>query len=257
MSENFAVYFDCENVSAIFVEYVFEKLEKIKGKRLLIKRAFRDWGKSNCWDKKLAEKHGLQAMQVFANNLKNGADIAITIDVMKELRNGVLQGIALVSSDSDFSHLATEIRANGLEVFIFGDSDKANERLKNSCDKFFPFPKAPQKPAAKANEPLQKSAQKASEKSAQTPKNASLAPATKSDDEIKDILKEAIKKLESKLDSNGFCNGATIGTHLRSQGLSLADFGEMRYKNLFERFPDLFECKLTGKENSTLKIRLK
>ena len=254
MNEKFAVYFDCENVSANCVQYVLDKLEKTKGKKLLIKRAFRDWSKPNGWSQELVQEHGIEPMQVFTKNGKNSADIKITIDVMKELAKGVVDGIVLVSSDSDFSHLATEIRANGLEVFIFGDPQKMTERLKNSCDNFFFLPKssspkkADEKPTAKASKaPLQ------------TPK--STAPATKSDSEIKEILTKALKSeyLRKKSDENGFCNGATIGTFLKDYhkvGLR-ADFGAISWKSLCVRFPDLLEFVSTGNKNSTLKIRLK
>lgn len=185
-------------------------------------------------------------MQVFTKNGKNSADIKITIDVMKELARGVAVSFALVSSDSDFSHLAQEIRANGCEAIIFADKDKATERLRNSCDKFIPFLNIL---------PKKDSTQNSAQKPTQIPKNA-----TKSDSKIREILTKALQSeyLHKKSDDEGFCNAATIGTFLKDHyKVELrADFDATSWKSLFGRFPDLFESKFTGNKNSTLKIRL-
>jgi uncharacterized LabA/DUF88 family protein len=52
---------------------------------------------------------------------KNGADIALVIDAMDLLHSGRVTGFCLVSSDSDFTRLATRIREQGLDVFGFGE----------------------------------------------------------------------------------------------------------------------------------------
>lgn len=56
MSENLkkkvAVYFDCENVSADFVDFVFNRLD-MDNKKPIIKQAFRGWSKANCWNQEL------------------------------------------------------------------------------------------------------------------------------------------------------------------------------------------------------------
>ena len=244
MSENkkVAVFFDCENVSAKYVEYVFKELSN-KNKKVIIARAFKDWSKPSDWSQDLVQKQGIKPVQVFTKSGKNSADIAIAISVMKELARGIVDGIVLVSSDSDFLPLALEIRANGRESIIFADTQKANERLKTSCDSFITFPKSPSL------------AQKTSEKSSPTQQSQKAKPSIKTDNEIKKILKEVLKELETKCDKDGFCNVAYIGTHLKAtKSLTLKNFGTSSYKKLFDRLGG-FEYRL--KNNSTLTVRLK
>ena len=57
---------------------------------------------------------------------------------------------------------------------------------------------------------------------------------------------------------NGFCKVAQIGKYLKEEKrLGLADFGATRWQNLFDKYPDTFECRRTGKGNSTLEVKLK
>lgn len=238
MSENLnkkiAVYFDCENVSANHIGYVLDKLKK-KGNRIVC-QAFKDWNKPNGWNQEVAEKHGIEPIQVFSNGkLKNGADVAIAISVMKELNKGIVQSVALVSSDSDFTHLVTEIRANGVEAIVVGDSNKITDRLRYACDSFIAFPRS--------NIALKEPSAKAPPKNIENPK---------------DTLVEAVKKVMSNDNDNGFCKVAQIGNYLKEEkGLGLADFeATRRWKNLFDKYPDTFECRRTGKGNSTLEVKL-
>ncbi|TQR61540.1 NYN domain-containing protein [Campylobacter troglodytis] len=227
-----AVFFDCENVSAKYVEYVFKELSN-KNKKVIIARAFKNWARPSDWSEDLVQKQGIKPMQVFSKSGKNSADLAIAISVMKELARGIVDGIVLVSSDSDFSVLAQEIKANGREAIIFAE-DKANESLKNCCDLFIPLPQIISSNKQNRSNPL---------------KQHSI-----NDQEIEKILKEVLKELDAKCDSEGFCKVAQIGVYLKqTRNLSLKDFKAQSYKKLFDRFKDSFEYNLVG---STLAVRL-
>ena len=88
-----------------------------------VKRVYGDFTTSNLnsWRAVLAE-HAIQPIQQFRNTVgKNASDSALIIDAMDLLHKRELGGFCLVSSDSDFTRLATRIREDGLRVYGFGE----------------------------------------------------------------------------------------------------------------------------------------
>ena len=75
-------------------------------------------------------------MQQFANTVgKNATDSALIIDAMDLLYTGRFHGFCIVSSDSDFTRLASRIREEGVTVYGFGER-KTPEAFRNACDQF-------------------------------------------------------------------------------------------------------------------------
>ena len=102
-----------------------------------VKRVYGDWTKPNLssW-KPVASEHVIQPMQQFANTTgKNATDSALIIDAMDLLYTRRFQGFCIVSSDSDFTRLASRIREEGVTVFGFGER-KTPEAFRNACDRF-------------------------------------------------------------------------------------------------------------------------
>ena len=102
-----------------------------------IKRAYGDWTTTNLrgWKEHL-HKHAIQPMQQFSYTVgKNATDSSLIIDAMDLLYAEHLDGFCLVSSDSDFTRLATRIREAGLTVYGFGEK-KTPEPFRAACDKF-------------------------------------------------------------------------------------------------------------------------
>ena len=78
----------------------------------------------------------IQPMQQFSYTTgKNSTDSSLIIDAMDLLYSGSLNGFCLVSSDSDFTRLATRIRQAGLAVYGFGEK-KTPQPFVAACDKF-------------------------------------------------------------------------------------------------------------------------
>ena len=77
----------------------------------------------------------LQHQQRSNSNGKNASDIALVIDAMDLMYKRTLDGVVLVSSDSDFTRLAQRLREEGLEVYGFGER-KAVEAFRNACSRF-------------------------------------------------------------------------------------------------------------------------
>jgi hypothetical protein len=102
-----------------------------------IKRAYGDWTTSNLrgW-KDVLHMLAIQPMQQFSyTSGKNSTDSSLIIDAMDLLHAGNLDGICLVSSDSDFTRLATRVREAGLVVYGFGQK-KTPQAFVAACDKF-------------------------------------------------------------------------------------------------------------------------
>lgn len=75
-------------------------------------------------------------MQQFDNTTgKNATDSALIIDAMDLLYTGRFQALCIVSSDSDFTRLASRIREDGVTVYGFGEV-KTPEAFRNVCDRF-------------------------------------------------------------------------------------------------------------------------
>lgn len=102
-----------------------------------VKRAYGDWTTQNLvnW-KNVLHVHAIQPIQQFRYTQgKNATDSALIIDAMDLLHGGKLDGFCLISSDSDFTRLATRIREAGLSVYGFGEQ-KTPQPFVAACDKF-------------------------------------------------------------------------------------------------------------------------
>jgi uncharacterized LabA/DUF88 family protein len=102
-----------------------------------IRRIYGDWTTSNMnsW-KEILNFHAVQPVQQFRYTIgKNATDSAMIIDAMDLLHSGVVDGFCLVSSDSDYTRLATRIRETG--VFAMGiGAKKTPKPFVNACDVF-------------------------------------------------------------------------------------------------------------------------
>lgn len=143
-----AVLVDADNASAAVTKELLEEVAKYG--TLTVKRAYGDWTTQNLvgWKEHL-HRHAIQPMQQFAYTKgKNSTDSAFIIDAMDLLYAGNVDGFCLVSSDSDFTRLATRLREAGKVVYGFGER-KTPEPFIAACDKFI-FTEVLKQPAAGA-----------------------------------------------------------------------------------------------------------
>jgi hypothetical protein len=102
-----------------------------------IRRIYGDWTTSsmNQW-KDILNFHAVQPVQQFRYTVgKNATDSAMIIDAMDILHSSVVDGFCLVSSDSDYTRLATRIRETGIFVMGLGEK-KTPKPFVNACDVF-------------------------------------------------------------------------------------------------------------------------
>ncbi|MGY2701267.1 MULTISPECIES: NYN domain-containing protein [unclassified Nocardioides] len=130
-----AVLIDADNVSSSHSAALLAELARYGVPT--VKRAYGDWTTPQLggWKGELA-RHAIQPVQQFANTVgKNSTDSALIIDAMDLLYSGNLDAFAIVSSDSDFTRLATRLRESGKTVYGLGRR-RTPASLQAACDKF-------------------------------------------------------------------------------------------------------------------------
>lgn len=134
-STRIAVLIDCDNVSAKHIAAVLEELATYGVPT--VKRAYGDWTTTQLtsWKPELL-RNAIQPIQQFSNTVgKNSTDSALIIDAMDLLWQGKVDAFAIVSSDSDFTRLATRLRESGKRVYGLGRR-KTPESLRRAVDQF-------------------------------------------------------------------------------------------------------------------------
>ncbi len=134
-TDKLAILIDADNAqSSLFADLLAE----VAGfGNATVKRAYGDWTTQYLagW-KEILHVHAIQPIQQFGYTTgKNATDSALIIDAMDLLHDGKVDGFCLVSSDSDFTRLATRIREAGLSVYGFGEK-KTPKPFVAACDKF-------------------------------------------------------------------------------------------------------------------------
>lgn len=134
-SDKLAVLIDAENAPASVIHELLEEVARYG--TASVKRAYGDWTTANLkgW-KEVLHKLAIQPIQQFSyTSGKNSTDSSLIIDAMDLLHAGGLDGFCLVSSDSDFTRLATRLRESGRTVYGFGER-KTPQAFVAACDKF-------------------------------------------------------------------------------------------------------------------------
>jgi uncharacterized LabA/DUF88 family protein len=134
-SARLAVLIDSDNTSFKHAKDVLEEIAKYGTPT--IKRAYGDWTTQQLvgWKDQML-RNAIQPIQQFAYTTgKNSTDSALIIDAMDLLYAGNVEGFVIVSSDSDFTRLATRLRESGMTVYGLGRR-KTPEAFVSACDRF-------------------------------------------------------------------------------------------------------------------------
>jgi len=130
-----AVLIDADNIPYANVKAMMEEIARYGNPTF--KRIYGDWTKPNLsgWKKVLLENSITPIQQYGYTTGKNSTDSAMIIDAMDILYSGKVDGFCLVSSDSDFTRLATRLREAGKKVYGIGER-KTPMAFISACDKF-------------------------------------------------------------------------------------------------------------------------
>lgn len=140
-----AVLIDADNALHKTIGLVLQEIAKY-GKPV-IKRVYGDWSSEISENGKLVNRlfvwrdvslsYAITPVQQFAYTKgKDATDMMLIINAMDLLHDNHLDGFCIISSDSDFTPLASRIRESGLVVYGFGEKTKTPKAFINACDKF-------------------------------------------------------------------------------------------------------------------------
>lgn len=249
-----AVLIDADNVSYQNIKGMMEEIARYGNPT--IKRIYGDWTRPNLggW-KNLLLDYAITPVQQFGYTTgKNATDSAMIIDAMDILYSEKADGFCLVSSDSDFTRLATRLREAGMTVYGIGEQKTPNAFIA-ACDKFIyleileePPHEEPEQPAAA---PDQKPAKQPSQ-----PKKKST---------IKKIGPDVIKLISTTIsdveDENGWAYLGEVGNLLLKKQPSFdpRNYGFEKLTPMIKSM-GLYEIEVRGAGHSSSKhiyIRIK
>lgn len=212
-----AVLIDAENASARIAEALFTEIATLG--EASARRIYGDFASNQLmgWTKVLA-RFAIQPQQNFANTKgKNSGDIALVIDGMDLLHSGRFDGFCLVSSDADFTRLASRIREEGVDVYGFGER-KTPESFRQACTRFI-YTENLTAPAAEETAPAA-----GGRAAAATTASAPAAPGKRKPVEAARLIATVIADMDE--DGDGWVTVSGLGDRLRN---AYPDFDQRTY----------------------------
>ncbi len=235
-----AVLIDGDNAQATLVKYILSEASKYG--TVTVKRNYGDWTTSNMskW-KDTLNTHAIQPIQQFRYTVgKNATDSAMIIDAMDLLYSGTVDAFCLVSSDSDYTRLATRIREKGFYVMGIGQK-KTPRAFVNACDVFvYTENLEPKKPS----------------RSRSTSRKTS---STKKEPPTPDPLPLLKQAFENAVGDDGWAFLGALGHHLRQldPGFDARTYGHPQLSVLIRAHPKSFDVREREEENGNTSIYVK
>ena len=237
-NKSIALLIDGENISPVYFNQIREDLAK-RG-TISIFRIYADWTAENLprgWKEDVLSIYPFVAIQQFSlSSGKNSIDNALIIDAMDLIyqKGAEIDYIALVSSDSDFTRLALNLREKKFIVLGYGES-KTPPTLRNACHEFIILEKSK---GTKTNRP------KVSE-------NTEVNP-------IPEVVKDAVRELIAQ-GQDEFCNLGAVSLYLRrikSDFNLQKDLGVNKLSEFFKKHHSEYELKMP-RGPGTVYVRIK
>ncbi|MDP1912011.1 NYN domain-containing protein [Brevundimonas sp.] len=243
-----AVLIDAENASARIAEALFTEIATLG--EASARRIYGDFASAQLggWTRVLA-RFAIQPQQNFANTKgKNSGDIALVIDGMDLLHSGRFDGFCLVSSDADFTRLASRIREEGVDVYGFGER-KTPESFRQACTRFI-YTENLTAPAAE--EPAPAAGGRAA-MATSTPGASSAAPGKRKPVEAARLIATVIADMDE--DGDGWVTVSGLGDRLRNAypDFDQRSYGHAKLSDLI-RATGRFEVQ-TGAAGGAMRIR--
>jgi hypothetical protein len=241
-NRRFAMLIDGDNAQPSLIDKMLAEVGKYGN--LTIRRIYGDWTTSNMggW-KDALQTYAIQPIQQFRYTVgKNATDSAMIIDAMDVLYSGGCDGFCLVSSDSDYTRLATRIREKGF--FVMGIGKKNTPRaFVNACDLFvYTENLVPEESIARRSKPRKQT-------------SGAIEPATP---DPMPLFKSAF---ELAVQEDGWAFLGTLGHHLRQldPGFDSRTYGYKQLSMLIRSMPKKLDLKEVKMEdgNIVLHVRLK
>jgi hypothetical protein len=226
----------------------------------VIRRIYGDWTTANMngW-KDTLQTHAIQPIQQFRYTVgKNATDSAMIIDAMDVLYEDRVDGFCLVSSDSDYTRLATRIREKG--IFVMGIGKKMTPRaFVNACDVFvftenLQKETQPQYQAKKTRDPVKKGDRP--ERSDKADKVEKQERVEEPDQPSSDAMPLLMQAFDLAVQDDGWAFLGMMGTHLRQLDPSFdpRTYGYKQLSQLIRAYTTVFEQKMGSKGDGTFNV---
>jgi len=244
---NIALLIDADNASAAHFDSVMTVLAELG--TVNIRRAYGNWSKATLktWAA-LSVAQAIEPQQQFdLTKGKNATDMKMTIDAMDLMASGRVDGFGLMSSDSDFTPLATRIRQQGIPVYGFGSANTP-EGFRRACTRFLNVAalkpaevpvvaKAPVKAAAPAKAAAPQAAPAKAAAPTAAPAPAAPTPSKTVDAEVVRLLIDAYD--EAKRDERGFVALGPVGQRVGNRSsFDVRNYGYKRLSDLIAAIPN-------------------
>ena len=246
-----AVLIDADNASRTAMKDVMAEVA-VYGTPT-IKRIYGDWTSPNMnsWKSILLETAITPIQQYSYTTGKNSTDSAMIIDAMDILYSGTCDGFVLVSSDSDFTRLATRLREAGMKVYGMGEK-KTPKPFIVACDKFVYIEviRAAAKQAAEAAKKKEEAQAKKTAKKENKKCQTSSSPAP---EEIVELIAESVEDL---CEEDGLAHMGKLGNLLlkKQPDFDPRNYGFSKLSKLI-RALDRFQIVPRGEENVEYYVR--
>jgi hypothetical protein len=253
-----AVLIDADNISADVVEGLLTEIASFG--EATVKRIYGDFTTqtSSKW-KQCLNRYAIKPVQQFAYTTgKNATDSTLIIDAMDLLYTKRFDGFCLVSSDSDFTGLATRIREEGLLVLGFGEK-KTPEAFRNACHKVI-LTEILKAVASQNNISVTSPGNVEEAKALKQTAVASLIEKSNSVEQGADNkelpLDFILEALEKSYDDTGWANLANFGSFLTKlkPDFDARIYGFKKLSDLVKQRKDVFEIEERSLKDSSTKI---
>lgn len=226
-AKKIAVLIDAENASHKVLGAVLTELSKHG--HIIVKKAYGDWSSKHLinWKQPLNDLAINPIQQFSYTQGKNSSDAAMIIDAMDLLYTGNINAFALVTSDSDFTKLASRMKESQIHVFGVGEK-KTPKAFRSACDDFI-LTELLHIPDEDDASPKKASKKATKKKTASTDKQQSLKQNTKLVNTLRDAVDETA-------DDDGWARASTCGSLIKRQ---YSDFDPREFG--FKTFPSLYE----------------
>ena len=218
-----------------------------------IKRIYGDWTSPNMnsWKSILLETAITPIQQYSYTTGKNSTDSAMIIDAMDILYSGTCDGFVLVSSDSDFTRLATRLREAGMKVYGMGEK-KTPKPFIVACDKFV-YIEVIRAAAKQAAEAAKRKEEAQAKKSAKKENKKAQAASSPAPEEIVELIAESVEDL---CEEDGLAHMGKLGNLLlkKQPDFDPRNYGFSKLSKLI-RALDRFQIVPQGEENVEYYVR--
>lgn len=220
-----AVLIDADNAQHSQIKHILEEVSAHG--HVVVKRAYGDWSSDYLKNWKISlNELAIQPVQQFSYTTgKNATDASMIIDAMDLLYSNKFDAFALVSSDSDFTKLASRLRES--EIFVFGVGEKKTPiSFRNACDDFI-------------------FTENLGEKSADEIPNTRSHPIARQTNGMSEIVSLLQKAWELYQDDSGWANLGPAGSFLKRSkpDFDPRSYGASKLRELVENLSMVFEVK--------------